>query len=185
MALGEQFLSVLSAAQEGSEWAWRILYDELAGQVRGYLRTRGARDPDDLLGEVFLQIARNLGGFSGGEAAFRSWVFMIAHHRVIDERRARNRRPESLVPADELRYLEAHDDVEDEAMAGLSQQRVDELLERLTTEQQDVVALRVIGQLSLAEAAEVLGKTVGAVKALQHRAFLVLREALDEERATF
>ena len=82
-----QFASVLEAAQAGAEWAWSRLYRDLAGPVLGYLRTRGAAEPEDLVGEVFLQVARNLGTFDGDYRSFRSWVFTVAHHRVVDERR--------------------------------------------------------------------------------------------------
>ena len=85
--------SLLAAAQSGAEWASDRISKELAPRVRGYLVSLGADDPDDLLGEVWLQVARNIGSFTGDEAGFRSWVFMIAHHRAIDEYRRRTRRP--------------------------------------------------------------------------------------------
>jgi RNA polymerase sigma factor (sigma-70 family) len=87
--------SLLAAAQTGAEWAWDRIYRDLAPPVRGYLVAHGAVEPDDLLGEVWLQVARNIGTFAGDEAGFRSWVFMVAHHRLIDERRRRARRPET------------------------------------------------------------------------------------------
>ena len=85
--------SLLAAAQSGAEWASDRISKELAPRVRGYLVSLGADDPDDLLGEVWLQVARNIGSFTGDEAGFRSWVFMIAHHRAIDEYRRRTRPP--------------------------------------------------------------------------------------------
>jgi RNA polymerase sigma factor (sigma-70 family) len=53
-------------------------------------------DPDDLVGEVFLQVVRNLDTFTGDEAGFRSWLFTIVHRRVLDARRRARRRPEEL-----------------------------------------------------------------------------------------
>ncbi|MGH2695177.1 MAG: RNA polymerase sigma factor [Actinomycetota bacterium] len=84
MPLGEGFATTLAAARLGAEWAWGALYDDLAPAVTGYLRARGAPEPDDLTGEVFLQIVRDLRGFSGNEREFRSWVFTITHHRLLD-----------------------------------------------------------------------------------------------------
>ena len=84
-----EFESAVEAAQAGAEWAWSRLYAELSGPVFGYLRSRGAVEPEDLLGEVFVQVARNIGSFRGDARSFRSWVFTIAHHRLIDERRYR------------------------------------------------------------------------------------------------
>ena len=50
----------------GEDWAWRALYDELAPGLLGYLRARRAAQPEDLLGEVMLQIVRDLPSFGGG-----------------------------------------------------------------------------------------------------------------------
>jgi len=69
------------------------LYRELAPAVLGYLRAQGVPDPEDLLGEVFLQVARDLRGVRGDEVAVRKWVFTLARNRVIDDARRRSRRP--------------------------------------------------------------------------------------------
>lgn len=173
-----EFESILTAARAGAEWAWSSLYADLAGPVRGYAAARGSSDPDDVVGETFLQVARNLGGFTGGYPAFRSWVFVIAHHRVVDERRRRSRRPE--VPAADPPPSPAPAHVEEEAIDALSTERVMGVLSSLSPDQRSVVMLRVVGDLSLEQTAEVLGKRVGAVKSLQKRAFDRLREILPE-----
>jgi RNA polymerase sigma-70 factor (ECF subfamily) len=162
-----EFASILDAARTGAAWAWTRLYEDLAGPVRGYVRIRGSREPDDLVGEVFLQVARNLPGFEGDYPAFRSWVFVIAHHRVVDERRRRGRRPEDPVGETPERGTGTS---EDEALAGLGTEKVLSLLDGLTEDQRNVVALRIVADLSLEQTAEVLGKRIGAVKSLQKRA---------------
>src|SRR5687768_6719341 len=68
-------------------------YRALAPVVLGYLRAQRAPEPEDLLGEVFLQVARDLPRFSGDENALRRWVFAIAHNRLLDARRRAARRP--------------------------------------------------------------------------------------------
>ena len=62
--------------------------------MTGYLASRGAHELEDLAAETFLQVARNIQNFEGGEEAFRSWVFVISHRRLIDVRRKRGRSPE-------------------------------------------------------------------------------------------
>ena len=175
----EQFQSVLIAAVEGAEWAWSELYHEYAGRVRGYLRSRGAVDPDDLVGDVFLQIARNLESFTGDEAAFRSWLFMVAHHRLIDERRRNGRRPVDRV--DEPSRLErpANVDVAQEAVATVSGDELYQLLGALTEDQRTVLVMRMIGGLTLAETAQALDKQLGAVTQLQRRGLAALRRQLE------
>ena len=71
----------------GDEAAWSEIWAELAPAVLGYLRGSNAPDPEDVLGETFLQVARDVNRFEGDWVAFRSWVFTVAHHRLIDARR--------------------------------------------------------------------------------------------------
>jgi RNA polymerase sigma factor (sigma-70 family) len=171
------FETRLRAAKNGAEWAWAAIYRDLAGTVTGYLANRGAAEPDDLTSETFLQIARNISSFDGNEAAFRSWVFVIAHRRLIDSRRARQRRPETIslsVPTGR-----AGGDVEEEALNRLTTVELQSAFEKLSESQRDVLALRIIGQLTLEETASVLRKRVGAVKAAQRRGLLALSEHLD------
>ena len=138
------------------------VYRELAPAVLGYLRAQRAIEPEDLVGEVFLQVARDLPRFSGDGDALRRWVFTIAHHRLIDDRRRRARRPQLADTA-----------VPDTAAPQLAE-AVDPALiaalERLTADQREVVLLRFVGDLPLEAVAKVTKRNVGAVKALQHRA---------------
>lgn len=176
----EAFLERLDAATRGQEWAWREIYESLAGQVTGYLRVRGAAEPEDLASEVFLQVARNIRQFEGDETSFRSWVFVIAHRRLVDARRTLNRRPVVVEePADPV-----GGDVEIEALDRISRSRVEALLGQLTEDQRDVLALRIVADLSLAETASIVGKEIGAVKALQRRAILSLKRLIDEGKVS-
>jgi hypothetical protein len=74
--LGTQFPAALAAARTGAEWAWISIYRDLSPVVLGYLRARRATEPEDLLGEVFLQVARDLPAFDGSERDFRAWAFV-------------------------------------------------------------------------------------------------------------
>ncbi len=175
------FPEVLAAARGGDEAAWARLYDSVAGQMLGYLRGRGAHDPEGLVGDAFVQIARNLRSFHGDEAGFRSWAFTVAHHRLIDERRRLNRRPkETTIPNDRLEDLKAHDDVAFEAIEAVDRSAVIDLLNTLSEDQRNVVLLRVLGGLSTQETAAAIGKSEGSVRVLLHRALNALREHMNK-----
>ncbi len=77
----------------GTLRALEDLFTTLAPIVAGYLRLQGSAEPDDLTSDVFLGAFRNLDTFRGDEAGFRSWLFTIAHRRLLDERRRLRRRP--------------------------------------------------------------------------------------------
>lgn len=182
--LGEEaFADVLAAAQANAPWAFERLYGELAPAVTGYLRLRGASEPEELTNEVMLGVFRGLPGFEGDADGFRSWVFTIAHRRMIDERRRRSARPETDGHVDVGTELTGGD-VEQEALTGLGEGRVRGLLAEVTEDQRDVLLLRVVADLSVEEVARITGKQEGAVKMLQRRGLKALRQLLEREGVT-
>jgi RNA polymerase sigma factor (sigma-70 family) len=147
------------------------VYRSLAPAVLGYLRGQGVRDPEDVLGDVFLNVARDLHRFSGDGDAQRRWVFTIAHHRLVDHRRRVRVRPvesDHEVP-DLPGPAPVLDDLDPELLAGLRE---------LTDQQRAVVLLRFVADLSLVEVAELTGRPVGAVKSMQARALSRLADRL-------
>jgi RNA polymerase sigma-70 factor, ECF subfamily len=173
-----EFASVLVAAKDGEEWAWQLLFRRFAGPVTGYLAGRGSPDPEDIAGETLLQMARNIQSFDGDEDAFRSWVFVIAHRRMIDARRASSRRP-VLRPLDTTSDRTSANDTEGDAIDSLLSPEMEEALASLTDTQREVLLLRTVADLSLEEVAEIMGKRIGAIKGLQRRGLTALRNRLE------
>jgi RNA polymerase sigma-70 factor (ECF subfamily) len=166
----DAFDETLASARAGGEHAWERIYRWLAPSLTGYLRGQGAAEPDDLAGEVFVHVVRDLAGFEGGERDFRAWVFTIAHRRLTDERRRSGRRPAVTVdPARVAVLAGAGGDVGEEAHARLGDARVRQALGELPADQRAVLLLRIVGDLTVAEIARVLGRREGAIKALQRR----------------
>lgn len=182
MTGADPFQRCLAEARDGHPAAWVELYDDLAPIVHSYLRHQSLDDPDDVAGETLLQVVRDIGAFSGSHRQFRSWALSIAHHRMLDARRAVARRPATAMSTDELPEDAAPDTTSEQVLSTAEWTRVGELLEVLTDEQRAVVLLRVVNELSLEETAQVLDRTVGSVKALQHRAFNALRAHLADTR---
>ena len=174
----ERFKELLAAARGGDEGAWAEIFRELSPAVLGYLRSNSAPDPEDIVGEVFLQVARDVEGFEGDERRFRAWVFTIAHHRLIDARRYAARRPVDLVEEPPEPDAGA-DDAADQAMARMGADEVRRVLGRLTEDQRSVLMLRVIGDLTVDEVAKTIGKRPGAVKALQRRGLAAVKRELE------
>src|SRR3712207_3623572 len=167
MATGPAFDDVLAAAQAGAAWAFEVLYRDLSPAVTGYLRLHGAQDPDDLASETFLAVFRGLGGFRGDEDGLRSWVFTIAHRRLVDDRRRRSRRPQVADDAGDLLPEAPGGDVEDDVLTRLGAEAVHRLCGGLPADQRSVLLLRVLADLTVEQVAAVMGRSVGSVKALQ------------------
>ena len=185
-SLGDQFQGILTAAQDGGEWAVATLYRWLHPALINYLRGRAGDEGEDLASETWLAVARALPTFSGDEAAFRSWVFTIAHRRVIDHHRASARRPRtrSLRPAvgdeqDGAVELPGRDDPAGDVVAALAgDEAVRRIVGLLPPDQAEIVLLRVVGGLPVEEVAVITGRRPGTVRVLQHRALRRLADRL-------
>lgn len=175
-----QFDTVLAAARTDAPWALERIFTALAPVVEGYMRNQGAAEPEDVTSEVFIAVFRNLGTFTGDEPGFRAWVFTIAHRRLQDARRAARRRPRSepLTAADDR---PDHDDVESVIDRRLADMQVRDLCDRLLPDQRDVLLMRILGRLTVDEVATALGKSPGAVKALQRRGLQGIARMLERE----
>lgn len=168
------FANTLQAARQADASALTRLWNDNAGEVLGFLLARGTPEPYEVLNDVFLGAFDGIERFEGGASEFRSWLFQIARYKRVDALRRAGRdrsRPwertsESLIGGD----------VEQEAVDALEDYELWAVLKVLTPEQRDVVVLRFVFDLSLAQTAAAVERPVGAVKALQHRALARLRK---------
>lgn len=178
---GDAFATLLAAAHANAAWAFERLFTTYAPRVRAYVRARGSVEPDELTNDVFLAIFKSLHGFTGDEAAFRSWIFTIARNRLVDEHRRRSRRV-ATVPGDAVGQDDTvGGDVEAEALVNLTSDWVANLLAKLAPDQRDVLLLRIIADCTIDQIAGILGKRPGAVKALQRRGLAAAKTILDRE----
>ena len=171
---------MLAAARQNTPAAFDELYRSLAPAVAAYVRAQGG-DADDITSEVFLAVFSRIGSFQGDESQFRSWVFTIAHHRIVDARRRTARRPPPMSLEAEDRpetSTPPHPSAEDVAVGALGLDQMKAVLDGLAPDQRDVLVLRVIADLSVDQVAAALGKQPGAVKALQRRALAALRRQM-------
>jgi RNA polymerase sigma factor (sigma-70 family) len=167
----------VAAAVAGEPAALRRVYETLSPRLVVYLRSRGSDDPEGLTQDVFVSLLPRLGQLRGGLAGLRTFAFSLAHARLVDENRRRARRPRArtIELVDEPPLVRSAEDL---ALGQIAGQEIFQRLAKLKDDQRAVVALRVIGELTLEETAEVVGKSVGAVKQLQRRGLLALREQL-------
>jgi RNA polymerase sigma-70 factor (ECF subfamily) len=178
MRTGLPFDDVLAAARTGAAWAFEVLYRDLAPVVTGYLRLHGAAEPDDLASETFIGVFTGLPGFTGDEDALRSWVFTIAHRRLVDDWRRRSRRPQLSDGDEDLGGL-VGGNVEDDVLVRVGTDDVHRLCAGLPDDQRSVLLLRILADLTVEQVAEVMGRTMASVKALQRRGLRTLRQQLE------
>lgn len=164
----------ISALQRGEPAAWEWMLAEFSGPIAGYARRMGVADPDDVTGAVLESVARGVGNFSGSHSQFRSWVFSVAHSRIVDSLRSRARRPE-------VEFTDAHDRTvggADEVL-GAGDPDLEAAMRQLTEEQRSMLHLRFVLELSTKEIARVIDKSEVATRVALHRTTKRLRELLE------
>lgn len=147
---------------------WRELHPALLR----YLTVRGDEAPEDIASETWMDVVRGLSRFSGGMPEFRAWLFTIARHRAIDAGRARARRP--VVAVAEVSTREVVASAEDVVVANDATARALELVATLPPAQAEMVMLRVVAGLEVADVARLVDKKPGAVRVAVHRALQTL-----------
>lgn len=136
---------------------------------------------EDVTAEAFLRAMRSISRFSGSSRDFVAWVHRIARNAFLDHVKSARVRWEVVV--EELPPAVATSDPESEAVGRVEAGKVREALSALTPDQQEVIYLRFLRDLSIAEVAEIVGRNEGAVKALQFRALRALARLLAGEAA--
>jgi RNA polymerase sigma factor (sigma-70 family) len=150
-------------------------YRQHSSAVFGYLRAQGVEDPESVTQDVFLALYPRLAAIRGGAVGVRTLIFSIAHARVVDHYRYRRRTP-ALLEYDPANDTRTTGSAEDRALGGNTAALA--LLVNLTADHREVLALRIIADLSLEVTAQIMGKTPGAIKQLQRRALAALKDEL-------
>ncbi|MCT9624917.1 sigma-70 family RNA polymerase sigma factor [Pseudarthrobacter equi] len=147
-------------------------YRSFAGPVQGYLKARGVDDPEAVTQDVFLAFYPRVESLTGGLQGAKSLIFSIAHARMVDHYRRLERRPH-LTPYDPHDDARTSPSAEEDAVGITGGAAA--MLEGLADEHQEVLALRIVADLSIEQVAAIMGKSTGAIKQLQRRALQNLK----------
>jgi RNA polymerase sigma-70 factor (ECF subfamily) len=169
---------LVQRAQQQDNQAFAQLYEAYFDKIYRYIsfRVRNDMESEDMTQQVFMKVLSSISSYRNQGVPFSSWVYRIAHNQVVDFMRQQNKKAtvdieglQLVSPAEDTQsVIEKQIDVEEVKKASLS----------LTASQQEVISLRFAGELSINECAKIMGKSEGAVKALQHSAVQALRKAL-------
>lgn len=174
---------LVAQAVHGDQRAIHDLMATVRAMVLPYCRTRLARQQyvlesaEDLAQDVCLAVFAALDRFELRGLSFRAFVYGIAAHKVIDSVRAAVRNRSDLMPEVDENAVD-HDGPEQRVLQAEQSKQLGRLLAVLSDRQRETLVLRVGMGLSAAETAEVVQSTPGAVRILQHRALIRLRDAL-------
>lgn len=172
-------------AQKRDPEAFGQLYEEHFDRVYRYvvLRVGNQTDAEDITQQIFLKALENISSYRWRGKPFASWLFRIAHNLVVDHWKKKGREKVASVDPEELDQMaESSDDPAASAELKFDIKQLSAACRRLSDGQREVISLRFAGGLSVAEAAQVMGKSEGAVKVLQHAALVKLRRILCPSR---
>ena len=169
-------------AQQGDAEAFRLLYRDIQPRLLRYLHATAGQDAEDIASETWLQVTRDLPGFSGTYDGFRGWVATIARHRALDHLRRTARRPALPVPAEDLAAWPAAGAAADTAQSAIDAVATGHavaLIATLPPDQAEAVLLRAVLGLDAITAAHILGKRPGAIRTAAHRGLKTLHKKLE------
>ena len=169
--------SLVRCAQQQDQEAFGQLYENYFDKIYRYvvLRIGDKTEAEDLTQQVFVNALRSISSFRWRGRPFSAWLYRIAHNQAVDYLRKKTKHATvplnpALASSDSNPELAAEKNIDIEQLLSATK--------RLTKAQQEVISLRFTSELSIAEVAEVMGKSQGAVKALQHSAIVALRKTL-------
>ncbi|NOZ70672.1 MAG: sigma-70 family RNA polymerase sigma factor [Chloroflexi bacterium] len=171
--------TLVARAARNDQDAIAALYDLYAPKIYSYIyhRTSDQIVTEDLTGQVFLRMIEAVKAERAWHTSFSGWLYRIAHNLVVDYYRRRGRAIHTDI--DESPNIPAHNsDPYKLAAAILDSDALVRAIGELTEEQAQVVTLRFLEGYNIAEVAEILGKTEGAIKALQYRGVASLRRIM-------
>lgn len=172
--------TLLERAKQYDEAALGELYDRYAPRIYTYIYQRmgDTHLAEDLTGDVFVRVIRAIQAEHFWHTSFQAWLFRIAHNLVVDHYR---RQPPTIELELDENMVASEDNLVTAVVKRLSSQHLRAAINNLTSDQQQVLALRFGSGMTAREVAEIMQKSVGAIEALQHRALATLRRMLKKD----
>ena len=171
---------LVELAKLGDGEAFSQLYEAYFDRVYRFIFFRVTDDgiAEDLASQVFLKAWENLHRYHP-RGPFLAWLYAIARNTVIDNYRTRKQ----VVSLDEAMPIPAPDEKLDDRMdLEVDMQALQAAMQRLTEEQQEVITLKFIADYDTAHIAKQMGKSEGAIRALQMRALQALARAMKKDQ---
>jgi RNA polymerase sigma-70 factor (ECF subfamily) len=169
IGLPDRFETVLAAAQMGLEWPVAALCREFHPKVLRYLRAHFPDRAEELASETWSDIASALPTFDGDETSFRRWVFAVARHRLVEARDESGSAGSTLV-SEQDDHVSAERRAVDAALARIR---------ALPPQQADVLLLRALGDLDVADIAEITGDPPDLARVTEAEGLRRLRDQAD------
>ncbi len=175
---------LVERAKQQDQQAFSELYEAYFDKIYRYivLKTGDPAEAEDMTQQVFLKALRSISSFKWKGTPFSAWLYRIAHNQVVDHLRKRDRRPTTLLDEDApLASKSRESNPQKMTEHSLNMEQVLAAAQNLSESQREVISLRFTSDLPTDQVAKIMGKSQGAIKALQHSAIVALRKTLTVE----
>jgi RNA polymerase sigma-70 factor (ECF subfamily) len=170
---------LIQRAKQGDRAAFAEIYDRHQSAIYRYIfyQVSDVATAEDLTSEVFVRLVEKIDRFTYQGRPLLAWLYTIARNLVMDHHRRAGK--SQLLSLDEQLVADAIAP-EEATERRLTQDRLTAAIAHLTEDQRQVILLKFVEGLGNETTAQALGKTVGSVKSLQHRALAALRRILEK-----
>ncbi len=177
-------VQLLKIAQEGEPEAFGELYERYAQVIfRFFFANLNNRyDAEDLTEEVFVRALRSLPNYRDQGFPFPAFLFRIAQNALVDHYRRSGRSKNDVSTDEEIQIRDEHPGPAEMVTSNIEHQELRRVLAQLREDYRNVLVLRFLNELSPEETAQVMERSVGAIRVLQHRALTALRNLLDKDQ---
>ena len=170
--------NIVVRAQRQDTEAFTQLYDAYFDKIYRYVavRIRNEMEAEDIAQQVFMKMLQSISSYQCKGVPFSAWLYRIAHNQVIDFLRQQNKK--ATLDIEGMPLPDSGDDPQHIIELQFDIEHLKQAMKKLTPSQQEVLSLRFTGDLSIAECAQIMGKSEGAIKALQHSAVQALKRVM-------
>ncbi|MBD3330987.1 sigma-70 family RNA polymerase sigma factor [Candidatus Peregrinibacteria bacterium] len=174
----EEIEALVEKIKKGDQNSYSALYDIFIDPIYRYVYFRvNKSDAEDLTETVFLKVWENIKKYKKGKASFSSWIFRIAHNLVVDYYRVNKNKLTSELTINIPDYKREHNPIK--VTENLMHQDVlRAAINKLKKNYQEIIILKFINECSNSEISDMLKKSEGSLRILQHRALKALRKEL-------
>lgn len=173
-------LALVKRAKKGDTEAFGEIFTRHASGIYRYFlaHINNAQEAEDLMADVFFRTWRALPEYRQiNRVPFRVFLFRIARNRLVDYYRSRNHRQSDLILDEDVFDIQDEKTIQEEENQTLHAE-VQAFMNKLREDYRTVLELRFLGGLSPEETAQVMGRSEGAIRVLQHRALAALAKLL-------
>ncbi|HEU5016105.1 MAG TPA: sigma-70 family RNA polymerase sigma factor [Roseiflexaceae bacterium] len=180
--LDHELPGIIARAQAGDSGAFTELYRRYASVILRFLyaRTQEQEGAQDLTQEVFMRVLKGISNFEyRGEKSFLGWLYTIAGNVLVGH--VRRKQPISTPLDEDLKLVDPYG--QQAVLSLYDRLEIQEAMSQLTEDQQRVVTMKFFADMTNSEIATVIGRSEGAVKALQNRAITALSQIMKQDHS--